>query len=227
MMDSYDYGNCPIRTSSRDVHWFDHSIGCLMPTSNSQVGLGIRIIEIPSAVQNDPQSGIYIVDRLLPSTVVSERIEVSNSTNAPMMVSLYPSAATNINGVFTPSSGEIANELTSWTSILPSSGVIAAHGTLDATVTISVPANVISGEQYGVIWASASTPTHAFGIVSVSRVGIRMYDPIGADLETASSTTTTLGTSHPSWTLDVQWTAIGLLFIAVAALAAKENSRIP
>ncbi len=196
-----------------------------MPASNSQAGLGIRIIEIPSAVQNNPQSGIHIVDRLLPSTVVSERIEVSNSTNSPMMVSLYPSAATNINGVFSPSSGEIANQLTSWTSILPSSGEIAAHGILDATVTITVPANVISGEQYGVIWASASAPVNASGIVNVSRVGIRMYDPIGAETAITSNTTTISATSHHSWTLDFQWTAIGLLFIAVVALVARESSR--
>ena len=98
-------------------------------------------------------------------------------------------------------------------------------GILFAVILIECLGLPLPGEAALVTTALYAGSTHAFGIVSVSRVGIRMYDPIGADLETASSTTTTLGTSHPSWTLDVQWTAIGLLFIAVAALAAKENSR--
>ena len=162
----------------------------------------------------------------VPGTIVFPTV------NAPSMVTTASSISTATMGTVLVTDARCDAPNTAWTAsaiataLTPTAGpTIAAYGTLDATVTISVPANVISGEQYGVIWASANTPTHAFGIVTVSRVGIRMYDPIGTDLETTSSTTTTLSASHPSWTLDFQWTAIGLQFIAVAALAVREKSR--
>lgn len=196
-----------------------------MPTSVSHAGIGIRIIQIPGTVQANPQSAIYIVDRLLPSSVVSQRIEVSNSTNAPMSVLLYPSAATNVNGVFSLSSGETTNDLTSWTTIAPASGVIAAHGTMVATVTITVPAEVTSGEQFGVIWAAAQAPMNSAGIVNVSRVGIRMYDPIGAEISTTSSTQPATVAAHHSLTLDLQWVAIGALCLIVIGLLAREIAR--
>ena len=51
---------------------------------------------------------------------------------------------------------------------------------MTATVTIAVPSDAASGEQYGVVWAEArSAPGAGGGVIQVSRVGIRLYVSVG------------------------------------------------
>ena len=49
-----------------------------------------------------------------------------------------------------------------------------------ALVTISVPSDATTGEQYGVVWAETrSAPIAGGGVIQVSRVGIRLYVSVG------------------------------------------------
>ena len=177
-------------------------------------GLGIRISQIPSASANTPNSGIYIVSRLLPSTSVTQRLAVTNSSNAPIHVTIYPGPATNVNGVFLPQAEGTSNELTSWTSVSPSEIVLAPKSYKEVTVTINVPAIVTPSEAYGVIWASVSAAPGSSGITSVNRVGIRMYEPIG----NYSAASSSIPSTKPSWIatheIEIGWFA----FILVAIL---------
>lgn len=136
---------------------------------------------------------VYIVDRLTPSTTHTQHVEVSNTTNGPLTVDIYPGAATNIGGNFLPSNPGVSNDLVAWTTVSPSTVVIAAHGYARATVTIKVPDVVTPGELNGLIWASIKSTPNAQGITSVNRVGIRMYTPVGA----APATSTTMSNNHP------------------------------
>ena len=199
-------------------------------TGTSEVGgLGIRISQIPSASANTPNSGIYIVSRLLPSTSVTQRLAVSNSSNIAMHVTIYPGPATNIDGIFLPQAEGTSNELTSWTTVSPSVIDLAPKSYKEVTVTINVPSVITPSEAFGVIWASVSAAPGASGITSVNRVGIRMYDPIGNFSATSSSTQS----SQPSWvsthSIEIGWSAFFLVAILgfgyALSLGAKNKRR--
>lgn len=183
-------------------------------------GLGIKIVQIPSAVQNVPNAGIYILDRLFPSTTVSQRIEISNSTDEIMKVSIYPGSATFTNGIFTPGSFGVSNQLVSWTSVNPSSCVIPAHSNCQPVVTITTPPDAISGMQYGVIWASVQSSAGDNGIVNVNRVGIRMYNPVGEVLVQSSKSPTHHWYQHSA--VDFQWMILATLALSIVFLAVKQ-----
>ena len=156
-------------------------------------GLGIRIAQIPSSVQNDPLSGVYIVAHLKPATAFSQRIEITNTTSAPLEVIMYPGAATSTGNEFTPGAPGATNLLTEWTRVVPNTATIPAHGVISALVTIAVPEDAQPGTNFGVVWASIATSQTTSGMVSVNRVGIRMYDPVvGTAAITKTSTTSSI-----------------------------------
>jgi len=167
-------------------------------STNDPGGLGIRIGEIPDSVKDIPSSNTYIVFKLAPSQSYSQKIIISNTTKSSMNVKLYAENATNIKGDFLPSDVAITNELASWTSVSPSVANVKAHSILTATVTIKVPDNAKSGEHFGIVWASVKTSPHSNGIGGVSRVGIRMYTPVGD----VSSTTSTSKPDMTNWFQD-------------------------
>jgi hypothetical protein len=146
-----------------------------------QGSIGVRIIDVPAAAQNDPRARLYIVDHLNPGTTIHRRIEVTNTTSGIAHVSLYAAAAAITGGAFLGAEGHTPNDLTTWTSVTPAAPDIPAGGNVTATATIAVPADAAPGEQYGVIWAEvASAPAGSSGgIVAVNRVGIRMYLDVG------------------------------------------------
>ena len=89
----------------------------------------------------------------VPGTIVFPTV------NAPSMVTTASSISMATMGTVLVTDARCDAPNTAWTAsaiataLTPTAGpTIAAYGTSDATVTISVPANVISGEQYGVIW---------------------------------------------------------------------------
>jgi hypothetical protein len=97
-----------------------------------------------------------------------------------MHIVAYPAAATISRGAFVGAAAHTPNELSTWTSVLPGASNIPAGGDAIATVTIAVPSNAPSGEQYGVVWVETrSAPVSGAGITQVSRVGIRLYLSIG------------------------------------------------
>ena len=151
--------------------------------------VGIRISEIPANVADHPYAKVYIVSRLVPGVEMKQRLEVFNTSPKEFKVSLYPGLATFSNGEFKIGEGRMGNTLTSWTKLTPDTVVIKPGESKFFTVTISPPADAASVTQYGVIWAEvAGTPNEA-GITSVSRVGIRMYVPVGNSSETPISAT--------------------------------------
>jgi CheY-like chemotaxis protein len=142
--------------------------------------IGIRLVDAPASARDDPRAQVYIVDHLAPGTVITRRIEVSNTTGAAARLQLYAAAASIGNGSFLGAAGHTANDLSTWTSVVPGEPDVPAGGKLTATVTIAVPADAAPGEQYGVVWAETrSAPDAGGGITQVSRVGIRLYISVG------------------------------------------------
>lgn len=88
------------------------------------------------------------------------------------------------------------------------------------TLTISTPADALSGMQYGVIWASVQSSPNAGGISNVDRVGIRMYDPVGA-VQMQPKKMLTHHWYNPSG-VEYQWAVLALLAVAVLFLAVKQ-----
>ena len=175
-----------------------------------------------------PYANAYIVFKLLPAKTYVEKIAVSNSTNFAMNVSLYPNSATNIKGVFQPIEKVLPNGLASWTTVDPKSAKLPAHTEFIATVTIKVPADAISGQQYGVIWAATSTYPNSNAIGGVSRVGIRMYNQVGDTTPegTRSPTPSTPSTASnkSTWVtghmIEIEWVGISLLFLLIIIIGA-------
>ena len=142
--------------------------------------IGIRLVDAPVTAREDPRAQIYIVDHLAPGTVITRRIEVSNTTGGTARLRLYAAAASIDKTSFLGAAGDTANDLSTWTSVVPGEPDVPAGGKLTATVTIAVPADAAPGEQYGVVWAEArSAPGAGGGVTQVSRVGIRLYVSVG------------------------------------------------
>jgi len=142
--------------------------------------IGLRLVDAPVNAGKDPRAQIYIVDHLAPGTTIRRRIEITNTTASAVKVALYSSAATIRNGSFLGAAGDTPNDLSTWTSIDTGSINVPARGDAMATVTLKVPRDAAPGEQYGVVWAEASSTSAADGgVTQVSRVGIRIYLSVG------------------------------------------------
>jgi hypothetical protein len=149
-----------------------------LPSGGGAVGL--RLLDVPVSGRDDPRAAIYIVDHLGPGGVIERRIEVSSTMPASTPVALYAAAARIGNGEFVGSVGRTADDLSSWTSVVPPEIDLLPGGRAQATVVIRVPADAAPGEQYGVVWAEVGTPSRAgSGVTQVSRVGIRLYVSVG------------------------------------------------
>jgi hypothetical protein len=157
------------------------AIGVAAPTALAagSVGIGIRLLDVPTDSRHDPLAGSYIVDRLAPGTSIRRRIEITNSTASTATVSLYPAAADLHRGRFAFAAARTPNELSSWTSVSrPLLRVPAGTRTFE-TVTVAVPKDASHGERHAVVWAEVSAPAAGGGVTLVNRVGVRMYVAIG------------------------------------------------
>ncbi|WP_430331890.1 peptidase [Rhodococcus sp. ACT016] len=154
------------------------SVAQSSPAENE--GIGVRLLEAPSNNGSDPRARVYIVDHLKPGTTINRRFEITNTTDENAEVRLYPSAAAIDRGQFTGAAGQVANELTTWTTISPSHVSVDAHSAAEAVATIAVPPDAPPGEQYAVLWAEVrSAATQQTPITQISRVGIRLYLSVG------------------------------------------------
>ena len=151
------------------------------PTQPQLPGLGIRLLQIPEALQDDPRARIYIIDNVAPGTTITRAIEVQNRTGRDQPVDVYPGAAfIEEEGGFGVEDGAAVNDLTSWmktdlNKIDMTDGEIA---TVD--LTIDVPRDAPEGEQYAVLWAQVTSAGPAgTGTILVNRVGIRVYLSVG------------------------------------------------
>jgi hypothetical protein len=176
------------------------SIACVVPAGASTVtpgrvvrktgagGIGLRLVDVPANTRVDPRAQIYVVDHLAAGTVITRRIQVSNTTASTVHVNLYAAAAAIANGTFQGAAGRIPNDVSTWTSVVPGVADVPADGRATALVSLTVPRDAAPGERYGVVWAEArSVPQVGGGITQISRVGIRLYISIGAGRPPASN----------------------------------------
>ena len=141
--------------------------------------VGIRIAQIPAAISEEPLAGSYIISRLQPGIELTQRLEVFNTSTQEIRVSLYPGLATFENNQFLVGDGRDGNELTSWTKLTPNQISLKPGETRYFNMTISPPVDALSLQRFGVIWAEVQGASNAGGLTAVSRVGIRMYVPVG------------------------------------------------
>jgi hypothetical protein len=142
-------------------------------------GIGIRLVDVPVAEQNDPRALLYIVDHLMPGTVIQRRIEIANMSASSTHIALYAAAAAITDGAFLGAAGHTPNELSSWTSLDATEYLVAPHQREIATVTIAVPVDAAPGERYAVVWAETRSAPPGGGVTQVNRVGIRLYVDVG------------------------------------------------
>lgn len=142
--------------------------------------IGLRLLDIPANVTDDPRARLYIVDHVAPGAVVERRIDVANGLPDATTINLYSGAASISDGAFLGAEGRTPNDLSTWTSVDRESPTVPAGGSVTATVTITVPADAAPGEQYGVVWAEvAAPPSSGGGVTVVNRIGIRIYLSVG------------------------------------------------
>lgn len=141
--------------------------------------IGIRIAQIPAEVAEHEYASAYIVSRVQPGKELTQRLEVFNTSSQEFKVALYPGMASFVNKKFVIGEGRAGNELTKWTKLSPNTLMVKPGETKAFNMTISPPMDALSKQQFGVIWAEVQGAPDVSSITSVSRVGIRMYIPIG------------------------------------------------
>lgn len=150
------------------------------PVRPPVTGVGIRLVDAPTATADDPRARSYIIDHLAPGKTIERRIEVANHTRSRARIAIYPAAATVTKSGFVGAEGHTANELSTWTSASPRSLTLAPEEKSFVKVTVRVPDLAVRGENYGVVWAELTTPPKKTGgVTQVSRVGIRLYLSVG------------------------------------------------
>lgn len=151
-------------------------------------GLGIRLLEAPSARADDPRARSYIVDFVAPGTTFTRSFEVSNGTGRAVEVDLYDGAARVEGGAFVPEDRGRETPLTSWMTVTPDSASLAVGQRVRAQVRVAVPPGATTGEHYGVVWAELpGQPPPGGGAAVANRVGIRVYLGVGPGGEPPTS----------------------------------------
>lgn len=145
------------------------------PAGGTATGsIGIRLLDAPVALKDDPRALRYIVDNLPPGTTVTRRVVVSNDSGAPATIDVYAGAARVADGSFVLEEPGEENALTSWITVDRPTVDLADGEQAEVAVTIAVPDDAPEVEQYAVIWASHKAQA-ANGITNESRVGVRVY----------------------------------------------------
>jgi hypothetical protein len=142
--------------------------------------IGMRLLDAPTATRDDPRARVYVVDHLAPGAAIDRRVEVSNTTGAPLQVVLYAAAASVTGGAFLGAAGHTPNDLSTWTTVAPSSMQVPPGGRVTGHVRIDVPRDAAPGEQYAAVWAEARSGKDGGGVTQVSRVGLRLYVSVGS-----------------------------------------------
>ncbi|WP_278312618.1 hypothetical protein [Lolliginicoccus levis] len=149
------------------------------PTDNP--GLGIRLMEVPLHLQDDPRAQVYVIDNLEAGDSFDRRLEISNRTGATQDVDLYVGAAdVDAQDGFKVADGAGANELTEWAELDTSEVTLEDRENAEIVLSIDVPEEAEDGERYGVVWAEmTSERPEEGGAIAVNRVGVRIYLAIG------------------------------------------------
>jgi hypothetical protein len=143
-------------------------------------GVGIRLLEAPTAREKDPRALRSVVDHVKPGTSFTRKFEVSNTTDGQRLIAVYAAGADVVGGSFVPADGRTQNELSRWVTVDTGNADLGPGQTVQPKMTVTVPATATAGERYAVVWAELppSTPP-AGGIAVVNRVGLRIYLSVG------------------------------------------------
>jgi hypothetical protein len=141
-------------------------------------GLGVRLLDAPTARQDDPRARVYVVDQVRPGTRFTRHIEVSNGDREPMDVLVYPTTAAIAGGSFTFGDRGQPGDIPQWVQVSPTTLHLPSGGRAAVTVTVAVPEDAPSGEVYGGIVAERPA-SPGKGISVALRAGIRVYLSVG------------------------------------------------
>jgi hypothetical protein len=147
-------------------------------TGNKHSGLGIQLLEAPTALANDPRAHVYIIDHLAPGTTIQRKVQVNNGTANALDISLYAAGSDINGGLWSAFAGHQQDELSQWTSVEPSSVHLDPGQSAVVQSTIKVPADASAGERYAVIWAESQIPGTG-PVREVARAGVRVYLSVG------------------------------------------------
>ncbi|MET7564626.1 hypothetical protein ABZS95_31325 [Streptomyces sp. NPDC005479] len=106
------------------------------PPQSSDAGqgsVGVRLVDIPVELADDPRARHYIVDNLRPGTTVRRRIEVLNTTDSTLRVEVYPAAAIITHGSF------VGQPARSGTNFRPGQGCDAGRSMFPPTTHSATP----------------------------------------------------------------------------------------
>lgn len=148
-----------------------------LPAQVAGTGVSIQLVN-PGGPGADPRAAVYITDAALPDTTLLRVVAVTNTASAPETVSLYAAGASISGGLFRFADGHTQDDLSSWTTVTPTSVTLAGGAGSRAAVEVAVPPGTAPGERYAVVWAEVSS-TASGGIEEVNRVGVRMYVEAG------------------------------------------------
>jgi hypothetical protein len=160
--------------------------GSAQSTAFCQDGIGVGLVDVPQARQDDPRARTYVIDHVSPGARFERRIRICNGTSAPVEVQVYAGAATVEGAGFRAVEGRVDNELSRWISTEPSRLTLPAGGERLVTVRFAVPADAGGGERYAAILVEAPAVQQRSGFAVASRVGVRVYLSVGGPKEPES-----------------------------------------
>ncbi|WP_108668200.1 hypothetical protein [Euzebya rosea] len=142
-------------------------------------GIGVRLLEAPADLVDDPRAQVYVIDHLPPATTIERRFEVSNGEPTPFDVELYPVAADIRDDAFVADAGRRRNELATWITVEPSALTLQPGERAEVAMRIDVPADATRGEHYAVVFAERLPGGDVDGVQVATRVGLRVYLSVG------------------------------------------------
>jgi hypothetical protein len=120
--------------------------------SPGTISMGLR--GGPQEPRNDPRAQRYIVDHLSAGATTTRRLEVSNNTDSPQRIEVYPGPAALQDGSFLPAAPGHTSALSQWIRVDRPLVHLQPGESTEVVATISVPAGAPDAERYAVIWAS-------------------------------------------------------------------------
>lgn len=172
-------------------------------------GLGIGIAEVPTGLADDPRAHVYVVDTVDPGATFERRLTVSNGTDEPLPVRLYPTAASVEDG-WAVAEGEEPTGAAAWITITPERIEVPAHGRTQVTARFRVPDDAPGGEHYGAIVAERPAVTQD-GVAVIHRAAVRVYLAVTGSGGEAPTTDFEIDTLAPGRTdEDVPYVLVGL-----------------
>lgn len=132
--------------------------------------VGIRLLD---------GEGSAMRDHLRPGGAVEHRLEVENTTDEPVHLELYPTAADVLGGRFVVAAGRGGNDLATWSTVTPPAVDLGPGERREVAVRIAVPGGVAGGERYGAVVAELPEQRRAGQIGVVNRLAVRVYLSVG------------------------------------------------